>query len=83
MPEKEIGKIIHYFGKINVGIIKLSGKLKVGDNIHIKGHSDDFTQVVDSIQIEHENVTEAKKGDDVGIKVKGKVHTHDVVYRVE
>jgi len=82
MQEKEIGKITHYYGHISVGIVELSDTLKVGDNIHIKGHSSDFNQVVDSMQIEHQNVSEAKAGDVVGIKVAQKVHPHDKVYKV-
>lgn len=82
MNEKEIGIVTHYFGKISVGIIQLKGPLKVGDNIHIKGIHDDFSQVVESMQIEHEKVEEAKKGDLVGIRVTGKVHEHDKVYLV-
>jgi translation elongation factor EF-1alpha len=81
--EKLIGKITHYFGKIGVGIIKIeNGELNVGDTIHIKGHTSDFTQQVDSIQIEHEQIQKAKKGDDIGIKVAQKVHEHDEVYLV-
>lgn len=82
MQEKKIGLINHYFGKISVGIIELSDVLKVGDTIHIKGAHSDFSQQIDSIQIEHESVQEAKAGDFVGIKVKDKVHPHDKVYRV-
>jgi len=82
MQEKEIGAITHYYGHLSVGIIGLSDGLKVGDNIHIKGHSSDFTQTVDSMQIEHQNVNEAKAGDMIGIKVAGKVHEHDKVYKV-
>jgi translation elongation factor EF-1alpha len=82
MVEQEIGIVTHYFSKISVGIIELTDALKVGDTIHVKGHTDDFTQTVDSIQIEHENVEEAKAGDVVGIKVTGKVHPHDKVYKV-
>ena len=82
MEEKKIGIITHYFGKISVGIIKLDSPLKVGDSIHIKGTHDDFTQGVDSLQIEHESVESADKGDEVGIKVIQKVHPHDEVYLV-
>jgi len=82
MPEKQIGRISHYFSKISVGIIDLTDTLKPGDTVHIKGHSDDFTQTVDTIQIEHANVAEAKPGDSVGIKVTGKVHENDAVYKV-
>jgi putative protease len=80
MKEKKIGVITHYFGHISVGIIKLNAPLKVGDTIHIRGAHDDITQSVDSMQIEHESVESAKKGDEVGIKVVEKVHPHDEVY---
>ena len=82
MEEKEIGSITHYFGKISVGIIELSAPLKVGDTIHIKGAHDDFTQTVDSLQIEHENVESADKGDSVGLKVIQPVHPNDRVFLV-
>lgn len=79
---KEIGKITHYYSHLNVGIIELCDFLKVGNRIRIKGHTTDFSQNIDSMQIEHRNVTEAKKGDLIGIKVTGKVHPHDKVYKV-
>jgi putative protease len=82
MEEKEIGVITHYYGKLSVGIVQLSDTLKVGDTIHIKGHSSDFTQTVDSMQIERANVSEAKAGDLIGLKVIQKVHEHDKVYKV-
>jgi putative protease len=82
MQEQEIGKIAHYYGNISVGIIELSDTLKIGETIHIKGHSSDFTQGVDSMQIEHTTVSEAKTGDSVGIKITQKVHPGDRVFRV-
>ena len=82
MQEKEIGKITHYYGHLSVGIIELSDALKIGDTIHIKGHSEDFTQQIDSMQIEHANVAEAKAGDSIGIKVAQKVHPSDKVFKV-
>ncbi|MDD5644115.1 MAG: hypothetical protein PHO00_01540 [bacterium] len=82
MKEVEIGVITHYFGKLSVGIIKLSKPLTVGDKIHVKGAHDDFSQTVDSMQIEHEKVDEAKSGQQVGIKVLGKVHENDKVFKV-
>jgi len=81
--EKLIGRITHYYSHLSVGIIELTdGELKVGDTIHIKGTHTDFSQTVDSIQIEHQNVARAEKGKVVGIKVKDKVREHDQVYRV-
>ena len=82
MEEKEIGVITHYFGKVSVGIIQLKGVLEVGNTIHIRGTHDDFTQVIESMQIEHENADKAKKGDLVGVKVSQRVHPNDKVYLV-
>jgi len=80
MEEKLIGKITHYFGKISVAIVELSGVLKAGDRIHVKGGTTDFEQDISSIQIEHENVEKAKKGDAIGLKVDEKVREGDEVY---
>jgi translation initiation factor IF-2 len=83
MPEEEIGKISDYFRKIGVAAIEITqGTLSVGDTIRIKGHTTDFTQVVESMQIEHQNVQTAKAGDSIGIKVKDHVRDHDQVYKV-
>ncbi|MCM8789882.1 MAG: hypothetical protein NC916_02540 [Candidatus Omnitrophica bacterium] len=82
MQEKEIGKITHYYGHLSVAIVELQDNLKVGETIHIKGHTSDFTQPVDSMQIEHAAVQEAKAGDVVGIKVTQKVHPNDKVFKV-
>ena len=82
MEEKKIGVITHYFGQISVGIIKLDAPLKVGDTIHIKGATSDFTQKVDSMQVEHKNIEEAKKGDSIGLKVAEHARENDTVYQV-
>lgn len=82
MEEKLIGKITHYYDKIQVAIVELVDTLKVGDNIHIKGHSTDFNQIVNSIQKEHQNVTSAQKGDAIGLKVDAKVKEGDEIYLV-
>jgi len=82
MPEEEIGKIAHYYNKIEVGLIELTASLKVGDTIHVKGAHDDFTQIVDSMQIEQDKIEDAKAGDVVGVKVIQKVHEKDKVYKV-
>ena len=81
MAEEQIGVISHYFNHLEVGIIELSAPLKVGETIRIQGAHDDFTQVVEAMQIEHEDVQEAKAGEAVGIKVSQKVHEHDKVYK--
>lgn len=79
-PGKEIGKITHYFGKIGVAVVELTGNLKVGDTIVIVGHGKEFEQNVDSMQVEHEQVQTAKPGDAVGMKVAEAVKEGCVVY---
>ncbi len=81
--EKEIGIITHYFGNISVGVIKLKSELKAGDKIHIKGAHDDFKQTVKSIQIDNQNISIAKKGSEIGIKVAKRVHENDRVYKID
>jgi len=80
---KCVGAIEHYYSKLGVGIVKLNDKLAVGDKVKIKGHTTDIDQTVDSIQINHEDVQDAKKGDVVGIKVSDKVREEDCVYLVK
>ena len=82
MPEKLIGHITHFFGKIMVGIVKLEGELKVGDQIHIKGAHTDFNMTVQSMQMEHKNIDTAKAGDEIGLKVDERVHEKDEVFLV-
>jgi translation initiation factor IF-2 len=77
-----IGKIAHYFSNIGVAVIELSGTLKVGDTIHVKGATSDVRQEVESMQIEHDKVEKAKKGQSVGLKVEDHVRENDVVYKV-
>jgi putative protease len=80
MGEKEIGKVSSYFAHVGVAAIKLSGTLKVGDKIHIKGSTTNFEQIVDSMQIEKDVVKQAKKSEHVGIKVSDKVRPNDTVF---
>ena len=79
---EEIGKVTHYFTKIGVAVIELSGDLKAGDKIHIKGATSDFKQKVASMQIEHEKLEEAKAGQSIGMKVKDHAREGDSVYKV-
>ena len=83
MSEKKIGMISHYFGNISVAGIEIEkGKLEVGDTIRIKGHTTDFTQTINSMQIDLQAVEKAKKGDSIGIKVSKRVREQDEVYLV-
>lgn len=80
---KLIGKITHYFSNIEVTVINLLSPLKVGDTIRIIGGQEtDFEQEVGSLQIDHEEVKSAKKGDSVGMKVDEKVHEGYKVYKI-
>ncbi len=80
--EKQVGRVTHYFGKIGVAAIELEDELKVGDTIHVRGHTSDWKQRVDSMQVEHDAVEKAGPGMVVGIKVEGHAREHDVVYKV-
>ena len=84
-PQKEklIGKITHYFSKIGVAVIKLSGPLSVDDKIRIAGGEDtDFTQTVKSMEVDHEKKKKAKKGDEVGLKIKDKAREGYKVFKI-
>ncbi len=83
MPEIKIGTVSHFFDKASVAAIKLEGNLKVGDTIHIKGATTDFTQPVESMQINKKDVQEAGPGDEIGIKVGDKVRANDEIFKVE
>ena len=80
--EVEIGKISVFFARPEVAGIDLTAELKVGDRLHIKGHTTDLEVSVDSMQIEGAVVTAAKGGDAVGVKVPDRVRPGDTVYRV-
>lgn len=79
MAEHPVGIVSHYFGNLGVAGIELSSELRVGDTIHVLGHTSDFTQTIDSIQIEHETVESAKAGASVGVKVNARARVHDQV----
>jgi selenocysteine-specific translation elongation factor len=81
--EIEIGKITHYFDKIGVAVIKLSGELKKGEKIKIKEGENEFEQVVDSIQIEYQPVERAMAGQEVAVKVSQPVKEKAIVYKIE
>jgi len=82
MTEKEVGTVSDFFARPVVAGITMTGTLKVGDKIHIKGHTTDIEMVIASMQIDNVNVDEAKKGKSVGIKVSERVRPGDTVYKV-
>ncbi len=82
MPEKEVGKVSDFFVRPVVAGIEMTGTLKVGDKIHILGHTTDIEMVIGSMQINNANVSGAKKGDSVGIKVPDRVRRGDTIYKV-
>ena len=82
MPEEAVGKVSDFFARPVVAGIELTSPLKVGDNIHIKGHTTDIELTVDSMQVNNVNVNEGKAGDSVGIKVHDRVRSGDIVYKV-
>jgi len=82
MPEEVIGKVSDFFAHPVVAGIELTGTLKSGDRIHIKGHTTDMELTVDSMQIDNVDVTEAKAGDAIGVKVSERVRRGDAVYKV-
>jgi translation initiation factor IF-2 len=82
MKEKEVGKVSDFFAHVVVAGVDMTGTLKVGDKIHIKGHTPDIEMDLTSMQIENKDVKEAKKGKSVGIKVSERVRPGDIVYKV-
>jgi putative protease len=76
----QLGVITHYYSKLGVGIIKLDKELKVGDEIQIKGHTSDFKQKIEELQLDHKNIDVAKKGQEVGVKLSQKVRDGDIVF---
>ena len=85
MPEptmEEIGKIALFFAKPSAAIVELNAPLRIGETIYVKGHTSDFQQLVESMQVDHQSVQEASAGQSVGIKVKDRCRKHDVVYKL-
>lgn len=79
---EEIGKVIHFFGRINVAIIELKDTISVGDKIAIIGPNTNIRQTVESIEIEHSKVSQATAGQSIGMKVKDTVREKDTVYKI-
>ena len=76
-----LGIVTHYFPQVNAAVIKLKGPLALGETIKIKGHTTDLTQQVDSMQIDRVPITQAKKGQEIGLLVSSRVRQHDLVYK--
>jgi putative protease len=81
--EKQVGFVTHYFTNIMVAVVELTDILEKGNTIHIKGATTDFMQKVESMQIEHNEISRAERRQAIGLKVKQLVHDHDMVYKVE
>lgn len=81
--EEAVGTITHYYSHLGVAVIQVNtGVLRVGDRIHVKGHTSDFSQTIDSLEYEHQRVERASAGQSVGTKVIDHAREHDIVYRV-
>ena len=83
MEEEKVGRVEKFFAKPSVAAIEVTaGVLKIGDKLHFKGHTTDFEESITSMQVENQPVEEAKPGDLIGVKVKGRVRENDTVFRV-
>ena len=82
MGERTVGRVTHYYERVQAAAVSLTEPLRVGDHIHIVGHTTDLTETVDRIQIEHADVKEAQPGEDVAIQVSGRVRAHDEVRKI-
>ena len=78
---REVGRVSHFFGRINVAVIEVTGTISVGDQILIKGPITDIKQTIDSMEIEHEKVKQVEAGHSIGMKVNGRVRENDTVYK--
>ena len=83
MAEEKIGTVTHYFDRPGVGAIELTGDLEVGDRIAFRGHTTDFEQTIDSMELEHESVETAVAGEEIAVKVDERVREGDEVYRLD
>lgn len=79
---EKVGEVTHYYTRIGVAVVRVTAPIRVGDRIAIKGHTTNFEQTVESMQIEHEAMEEAKPGDLIGLKVVDRVREGDIVYKI-
>ena len=80
-PNEAIGRVSHYYSHLSVAAVTLTAPLAVGERIHIRGHTTDQEQTVDSMEVDHKPVEAAAPGDDVALKVTGHVRDHDLIFR--
>ncbi len=79
--EEAVGTITHYYSHLGVAVVQINkGTLKTGDTVHIKGHTTDFTQQVESMEFEHQHIDQASAGQSIGLRVKDHAREHDIVY---
>lgn len=82
-PYEKVGRITHYYSKAGVAVLELSGPLNKGDKIVVRGGTTNIEQTVDSMEIEHKQIANAKAGQSVGMKVADRVRENDIVYKVK
>ena len=83
MPEQEIGVVTHYFDHPHVAVVQVTaGQVTVGDTLRFHGHTTEFTEKLESMEVDHKPVEAAKKGDEVAMKVIGRTRKHDKVFKV-
>jgi putative protease len=82
MAEELVGTITHYFSKPEVGVVKLTAEIKLGDVLHFRGHTTDFEQEIASMQVDHGAVETAAAGSEVALKLTARVRKHDEVFKV-
>jgi len=80
---REVGRVSHFFSRINVAVIEVKDTISVGDEILIKGPTTDIEQTIDSMEIEHKKVKQAEAGQSIGMKVNDRVRENDIVYKTD
>lgn len=83
MAEEKVGEVTHYFDEPQVGAMELTGDLEVGDRVAFRGHTTDFEQDVESMELEHESVETAVAGEEIAVKVEERVREGDEVFRLD
>lgn len=82
MPEQEIGVVTHYFDQPHVAVVQItSGEVGLGDTLHFRGHTTEFTETVTSMEVDHKKVERAQAGEEVAIQVVGRTRRHDKVFK--